>query len=50
LPGTDAFKGFDFKFKQSDEAKGLLNAAGTTDSIYPLMKSSFASLKKNGCN
>ena len=48
-PESDAvaFKGFDFKFKQSDEAKGLLNAAAndrfnlSTDEIQ-----SFASLKK----
>jgi hypothetical protein len=45
---ADAFKRFDFKFKQSDEAKGLLNAAAndrfnlSTDEIQ-----SFAPLKKN---
>jgi hypothetical protein len=44
---ADAFKKFDFKFKQSDEAKGLLNAAAndrfnlSNDEIQ-----SFASLKK----
>ncbi|WON74341.1 hypothetical protein [Nitrosospira sp. Is2] len=44
---ADAFKSFDFKFKQSDEAKGLLNAAAndrfnlSTDEIQ-----SFAPLKK----
>ncbi len=44
---ADAFKRFDFKFKQSDEAKGLLNAAAndrfnlSTDEIQ-----SFALLKK----
>ena len=49
-PKSDAdafFKGFDLKFKQSDEVKGLLNAAAndrfnlSTDEIQ-----SFASLKK----
>ncbi|PTR17344.1 hypothetical protein C8R31_101507 [Nitrosospira sp. Nsp2] len=45
---ADAFKKFDFKFKQSDEAKSLLNAASSdrfnlsTDEIQ-----SFAPLKKN---
>jgi hypothetical protein len=44
---ANAFKTFDFKFKQSDEAKGLLNAAAndrfnlSSDEIQ-----SFASLKK----
>lgn len=45
---ADAFKKFDFKFKQSDEAKGLLNAAPSERfNLSTEEFESFAPLKKN---